>query len=142
MASQGRGLALDIGVALESRAGTSRRAQPADAPRLDHHHLLNRNLRSLLVSLSAFLVIGATSSLTYNVASHLKTALIMAGGVVLFGVAHEMVKAQKSSTRSTQGEIEEEYADVGIVPMGMPLLGVSLRFSLIVCLGFLPIPHP
>lgn len=84
MASQGRGLALDIGVALESRAGTSRRAQPADAPRLDHHHLLNRNLRSLLVSLSAFLVIGATSSLTYNVASHLKTALIMAGGVVLF----------------------------------------------------------
>jgi len=39
------------------------------------------------VSLSAFLVIGTTSALTYNVTSHLKTVLIMAGGVALFGDA-------------------------------------------------------
>jgi solute carrier family 35 protein E3 len=39
------------------------------------------------VSLSAFLVIGSTSALTYNVASHLKTVLIMAGGVAFFGDA-------------------------------------------------------
>ncbi|KAI8475535.1 MAG: hypothetical protein J3K34DRAFT_365576, partial [Monoraphidium minutum] len=47
--------------------------------------LLSSAALGLLVSLSAFLVIGSTSALTYNVASHLKTALIMAGGVALFG---------------------------------------------------------
>lgn len=39
----------------------------------------------LLVSLSTFLVIGATSSLTYNVVGHLKTCIILTGGCLLFG---------------------------------------------------------
>jgi solute carrier family 35 protein E3 len=39
----------------------------------------------LLVSLSTFLVIGATSSLTYNVVGHLKTVIILSGGCVFFG---------------------------------------------------------
>jgi multidrug transporter EmrE-like cation transporter len=47
---------------------------------------------SLLVSLSAFLVIGATSALTYNIASHAKTVLIILGGVALFGDAAHPAK--------------------------------------------------
>ncbi|CAD7703136.1 unnamed protein product [Ostreobium quekettii] len=39
----------------------------------------------LLVSLSTFLVIGATSSLTYNVVGHMKTIIILTGGVLFFG---------------------------------------------------------
>ncbi len=39
----------------------------------------------LLVSLSTFLVIGATSSLTYNIVGHLKTVTILTGGCFLFG---------------------------------------------------------
>ena len=39
----------------------------------------------LLVSLSMFLMIGATSGVTFNVVGHVKTVLILAGGVVLFG---------------------------------------------------------
>lgn len=39
----------------------------------------------LLVNLSTFLVIGATSALTYNVVGHLKTVLILTGGCLLFG---------------------------------------------------------
>ena len=39
----------------------------------------------LLVSLSTFLVIGATSSLTYNVVGHVKTVIILAGGCLFFG---------------------------------------------------------
>lgn len=39
----------------------------------------------LLVNLSTFLVIGATSSLTYNVVGHIKTVLILSGGVLFFG---------------------------------------------------------
>ncbi|KAK2078119.1 hypothetical protein QBZ16_003987 [Prototheca wickerhamii] len=41
----------------------------------------------LLVNLSTFLVIGATSSLTYNVVGHVKTVIILSGGVVFFGDA-------------------------------------------------------
>ena len=39
----------------------------------------------LLVSVSTFLLIGATSALTYNVCGHVKTVIILAGGVLLFG---------------------------------------------------------
>jgi len=39
----------------------------------------------LLVSLSTFLVIGATSSLTYNVVGHVKTVIILMGGCMFFG---------------------------------------------------------
>ncbi len=39
----------------------------------------------LLVSLSTFLVIGATSSLTYNVVGHIKTVIILSGGCIFFG---------------------------------------------------------
>jgi solute carrier family 35 protein E3 len=39
----------------------------------------------LLVSLSTFLVIGATSSLTYNVVGHVKTVIILTGGCLFFG---------------------------------------------------------
>lgn len=39
----------------------------------------------LLVTLSTFLVIGATSALTYNVVGHVKTAGVILGGVLLYG---------------------------------------------------------
>lgn len=39
----------------------------------------------LLVSLSTFLVIGATSSLTYNIVGHMKTIIILTGGYLYFG---------------------------------------------------------
>eukprot|EP00878_Enallax_costatus_P032950 GHUV01036306.1.p1 GENE.GHUV01036306.1~~GHUV01036306.1.p1 ORF type:complete len:328 (+),score=87.09 GHUV01036306.1:1642-2625(+) len=43
------------------------------------------SLLGILVSLSTFLVIGATSSLTYNVVGHLKTVIILTGGCLFFG---------------------------------------------------------
>jgi solute carrier family 35 protein E3 len=39
----------------------------------------------LVVTLSTYLFIGVTSPLTYNVVGHLKTVLIVTGGVVVFG---------------------------------------------------------
>ena len=39
----------------------------------------------LLVTMSTFLFIGATSPLTYNVVGHLKTVGIVAAGILLFG---------------------------------------------------------
>ncbi|KAK9834827.1 hypothetical protein WJX81_001779 [Elliptochloris bilobata] len=46
--------------------------------------ILTTAVLGLLVSLSTFLVIGATSSVTFNVVSHLKTVVILAGGYLLF----------------------------------------------------------
>lgn len=43
------------------------------------------SILGLLVSLSTFLVIGATSSLTYNIVGHLKTVTILTGGCFIFG---------------------------------------------------------
>ena len=40
----------------------------------------------LLVSMSTFLVIGALSSVTFNVVGHSKTIIILAGGCLLFQV--------------------------------------------------------
>jgi len=47
----------------------------------------------LLVNYSTFLVIGETSSLTYNVVGHIKTVIILVGGVLLFGDDMEFRKA-------------------------------------------------
>ena len=47
--------------------------------------ILASSALGLVVTLSTFLFIGATSSLTYNVVGHLKTVLIVAAGVFLFG---------------------------------------------------------
>lgn len=46
----------------------------------------------LTVSLSTFLVIGATSSLTYNIVGHLKTVTILTGGCLIFGDSMTVTK--------------------------------------------------
>lgn len=38
----------------------------------------------IMVTLSTFLAIGASSSLTYNVVGHIKTVIIICGGVIFF----------------------------------------------------------
>lgn len=47
----------------------------------------------LLVSLSTFLLIGATSALTYNIVGHTKTLMILVMGVIVFG---DSVSAKKA----------------------------------------------
>ena len=46
----------------------------------------------LLVNFSTFLIIGETSSLTYNVIGHIKTVVILVGGVLLFGDSMDLRK--------------------------------------------------
>ncbi len=51
-------------------------------------------------------------------------AFKIAGGIVLFGVAFEMLRGERSRTRLTQQEREEtlEREEVAVVPLGIPLL--------------------
>lgn len=54
--------------------------------------IIASSLLGLLVTLSTFLVIGATSSLTYNVVGHFKTVTVVVGGWVIFGDAMGVMK--------------------------------------------------
>ena len=47
--------------------------------------ILVSSVLGLVVNLSAMLVIAHTSTLTYNVVGHVKTVLVLVGGVVIFG---------------------------------------------------------
>src|SRR5206468_3592775 len=51
-------------------------------------------------------------------------AFRIAGGIVLFGVAFEMLRGERSRTRLTHQEREEtlERDEVAVVPLGIPLL--------------------
>lgn len=51
-------------------------------------------------------------------------AFKIAGGIVLFGVALEMLRGERSRSRLTQQEREEtlERDEVAVVPLGIPLL--------------------
>lgn len=51
-------------------------------------------------------------------------AFKIAGGILLFGVGLEMMRAKKSDTRSTNEEERdaETKEDVGLIPLGLPLL--------------------
>jgi multiple antibiotic resistance protein len=51
-------------------------------------------------------------------------AFKIAGGVLLFGVGLEMMRARRSETRSTTEEAMEAETkeDVGLIPLGLPLL--------------------
>ena len=51
-------------------------------------------------------------------------AFKIAGGIILFGVGMEMVRARRSATRSTHEEQSEaaHKDDVALIPLGLPLL--------------------
>ena len=87
----------------------------------------------VLVSLSTFLFIGVTSTLTYNVAGHLKTVLILAGGVVLYGddlnskKALGLVMAMAGIVYYTHLKIAEKSGGGGGGEKPESLLPVSLK---------------
>ncbi len=49
-------------------------------------------------------------------------AFKIAGGILLFGVALEMMRAKHSNTRTTPEEEADAHPDVGMIPLGLPLL--------------------
>jgi multiple antibiotic resistance protein len=94
-------------------------ALTAQEPELERRRIAGRASRTAFAILSVFALAGAWVFSFFGITI---PAFRIAGGILLFGVAVEMVKAQKSSTRSTREEVEEEHNDLSIVPMGMPIL--------------------
>lgn len=50
------------------------------------------SLLGIVVSLSTFLVISVTSSLTYTVIGHIKTLVVLSAGVLIFGDTMDVKK--------------------------------------------------
>ncbi len=86
-----------------------------------------RQRTALRASLTCFLVLTTFALGGQYIFSYFSItipAFKLAGGVLLFGVGMEMMSAKQSNTRTTTEEqVEaESKEDVGIIPMGLPLL--------------------
>jgi multiple antibiotic resistance protein len=65
-------------------------------------------------------------------------AFKITGGILLFGVGFEMMRAKRSATRGTSEEAREAETkdDVGVMPLGLPLLsGPGAIATVIVLVG-------
>ncbi len=73
------------------------------------------------VVLSSFAAAGAVIFSFFGITI---PAFKVAGGILLFAVGLEMMRARQSDTRSTHEERHEAQTkeDVGIIPLGLPLL--------------------
>jgi multiple antibiotic resistance protein len=81
-------------------------------------------LRAAITTGITLTVFAAAGTLIFKFFGITLGAFKIAGGVLLFLVALDMMQAQKSRTRSTPEEEREgiEKADVAIIPLAIPLL--------------------
>ena len=82
---------------------------------------------ALRASLTCFVVLttfGLAGSFIFTFFGITVGAFKIAGGILLFGVALDMLRAQPSTTRTTSEERNEAASkdDVGLIPLGLPLL--------------------
>jgi multiple antibiotic resistance protein len=81
-------------------------------------------LRASLTCFAVLTAFAAAGSLIFTFFGITIPAFKVAGGILLFGVAFDMMRAKPSPTKTTQEERSEAETkeDVGLIPMGIPLL--------------------
>lgn len=81
-------------------------------------------LRASATCFVVLTVFGVAGSFIFHFFGITLPAFKIAGGIILFGVGFEMMRAKRSDTRATNEEaIEAETKeDVGLIPLGLPLL--------------------
>lgn len=86
-----------------------------------HHRIALRASLTCFAVLTAF---GLAGSYIFSFFGITVAGFKVAGGIILFAVALDMVRAKQSSTRSTSEERDEAATkeDVGLIPIGLPLL--------------------
>ena len=96
---------------------------------------------ALRASLTCFCVLttfGLAGSFIFSFFSITIPAFKIAGGILLFGVGLQMMNAKHSDTRTTREEEHEAETkdDVGVIPLGLPLLsGPGAIASVMVLVG-------
>jgi multiple antibiotic resistance protein len=84
-------------------------------------------LTALRASTTCFVILslfGLAGTLIFRFFGITLPAFKIAGGILLFGVGLEMMRAKRSDTRTTNEETLEAETkdDVGLIPLGLPLL--------------------
>jgi multiple antibiotic resistance protein len=81
-------------------------------------------LRASATCFAVLGVFGLAGTLIFRFFGITLPAFKIAGGILLFGVGLEMMRAKRSDTRTTnEEELEAETKeDVGLIPLGLPLL--------------------
>jgi len=80
--------------------------------------------RASLTCFGVLTAFAAAGSLIFTFFGITIAAFKVAGGILLFGVAFDMLRAKPSATKTTAEERNEAESkeDVGLIPMGIPLL--------------------
>jgi multiple antibiotic resistance protein len=108
-------------------------ASPASRRRSARHAAL-----TMFTVLSIF---ALTGGLIFKIFGITLPALKIAGGILLFIIGIDMLQAKQSETKKAPGETEEacEKDEVGIIPMGIPMLaGPGAISSVMVLMGQSP----
>jgi multiple antibiotic resistance protein len=90
-------------------------------PTRELHRTALRASATCFVVLSVF---GIAGNFIFSFFGITLPAFKIAGGILLFGVGLEMMRAKRSDTRTTNEEAldAESKEDVGLIPLGLPLL--------------------
>jgi multiple antibiotic resistance protein len=80
--------------------------------------------RASLTCLGVLAMFGVAGHFIFEFFSITLPAFKIAGGILLFGVGLDMMRAKRSATRGTSEEEQEAETkeDVGVIPLGLPLL--------------------
>jgi multiple antibiotic resistance protein len=86
-----------------------------------------QSLTALRASITCFVILSAfaaAGAFIFGFFGITMPAFKVAGGILLFAVGLEMMRARQSDTRSTTEERHEAASkeDVGLIPLGLPLL--------------------
>jgi multiple antibiotic resistance protein len=96
-------------------------AMTADSTRMRRRHMALRAAWTCFIVLAVF---GVGGSFIFNLFGITLPAFKIAGGIILGLIGLDMLQARRSPTKETPGDTEEclEKQDVGIIPLGIPML--------------------
>lgn len=108
-------------------------AMTAGATHAHRRMMARRAAWTCFLLLSAFAVIG---TLIFDLLGITLSAFKVAGGIILLLIGMDMVQARRPATNETASEADEgaHKEDVGIVPLGMPMLAGPGAISTVVVL--------
>src|SRR5512136_1433806 len=100
--------------------------------------------RSCIVATATLGVFAVFGQWIFNAFGFSIPAFEIAGGVLLFGVAFEMMQGERPRTKMTESERTEtlEREDVGVIPLGIPLLAGPGAITTVMIYMTTPVADP
>ena len=108
-------------------------ALTADGDSAERRHLAKRASWTCFLVLAGFAMAGTFIFKMFGITL---PAFRIAGGLIMILIGLDMVQARRSQTKETPAETEQamEKEDVGIIPLGMPMLAGPGSISTVIAL--------